>query len=112
MQEKNTFINIFSSRLRSEMKTKGLTQSALAEVVKIRQTSISDYINGKAVPSAEVFYRISLALGVPMEALAGADDKTTAQSKHSLAQENAMLKERIKALTTGIRAVLDKFDAK
>ncbi len=115
-QAKSTFIDIFSSRLRAEMKVKGFTQNALAEIVKIRQTSISDYLNGKAVPSADVFYRIALALEVPMDALVREVSDDVSENgepvEQRLSRENATLKERIKALTTGIRAVLDQFDGK
>lgn len=58
------------------MKLNSLTQSELAKMIGIRQTSVSDYQNGKSVPSADIFLRISLSLGVTMEWLSGIDSES------------------------------------
>lgn len=75
-QDKNMFLHIFSQRLNEGMKLNSLTQSELAKMIGIRQTSVSDYQNGKSVPSADIFLRISLSLGVTMEWLSGIDSES------------------------------------
>lgn len=79
-------------------------QNDLAEIIKIRQTSVSDYLNGKSVPSADIFLRISIALGVSMEWLSGIDSEEKEHSLHfdnipSARQEITRLKNKLKSAT-------------
>ena len=71
MQEKNTFLHIFSLRLKAAMQRKELNQSKLAALVGVRQTTISDYVNAKAVPAADILFRIAQITGKPMEWFCG-----------------------------------------
>lgn len=80
MQEKNKAFPLFSSRLGEVMKIKSFTQSALAIATKIHQTSISEYLNGKSVPSAAALASISDALGVSMDYLWGRDAEANANN--------------------------------
>lgn len=56
------------------MKAKRLNQSALACITKIHQTSISEYVNGKSIPSAAALALIADALGLSMDYLWGQDN--------------------------------------
>lgn len=109
-QDKNTFLSIFSKRLRSAMDNKCLTQKQLADYVKIRQTTISDYLAGKVVPGADVFLRLATHLDTTPEYLSGSTDDYPCSSYTNLESENAILKDRLKSLSSAIRAVLDKYE--
>ena len=119
MQEKNTTIPIFSSRLRAKMQSIPLTQKQLEEVSKIRQTSISDYLNGKAIPSAEALSRLAAALGVSMDWLWGVADeqqdaspggkrpKRTAKA-HPDNAETILLRNKLEMATAALETILRK----
>lgn len=82
------------------MNAKHLTQSKLGEIVKIRQTTISDYLNGKSVPSADVFMRIAFALEMPMDWFCGIettleDGKTSPSALLKAQQEITRLKAKL-----------------
>lgn len=114
-QDKNTFLCIFSERLRCAMNKKQFTQNQLANYVNIRQTTISDYLAGKVVPGADVFLRLAYHLDTTADYLAGLTPNDLAQHQPldkttALEKENALLKERLKTLGIAIRSVLDKYE--
>lgn len=95
------------------MKRNSLTQSKLADMVKIRQTTISDYVNGKSVPSAEVLLRLSQVFGCSMEWLCGGgieEVENSLSEADMLARENLLLKDRLKALSKAIKSVLEEYE--
>ena len=95
------------------MDDKHLTQKNLEDLTKIRQTSISEYKNGKTIPSADALMRLANALGVTMDWLYGRSEAPTPpplSETEILRQENRLLKDRIKTLGIAIRAVLDKYE--
>ncbi len=111
-QDKNTFIHIFSTRLRTAMEANNMKQKDLADIVGVRQTTVSDYLNMKVVPAADVFLRIAAALGVAADYLAGVNPDAPPPEPTcdlNLARENAILQERLKTLGAAIRAVLDDY---
>lgn len=111
MQVKNTASPLFSSRLVQAMNVNHLTQKDLEEMTKIRQTSISEYKNGKTIPSADALMRLANALGVTMDWLYGRTEAPhTTCEQEDLRHENHLLRDRLKTLGTAIRAVLDKYE--
>lgn len=95
------------------MQRNSLTQSKLDDMVKIRQTTISDYVNGKSVPSAEVLLRLSHVFGCSMEWLCGGGIEEVENSlleADMLARENLLLKDRLKALSKAIKSVLEEYE--
>ena len=78
MQDKNKAIPLFSVRLTSAMKNKSFNQSSLAAATKIHQTSISEYINGKSIPSSAALSTIAEVLGVSMDYLWGRTEQENA----------------------------------
>lgn len=105
MQEKNMWISVFSARLRSAMKSNSLTQSKLAEITKIRQTTVSDYLNGKTVPAADVFMRLAQALGVSMEWLCGQETEGRERSDENMQPQKEVI--RLKAKLRNARKTLE-----
>lgn len=110
MQEKNTAYPIFSSRLRAAMQHKQLTQKKLEELSKIRQTSISDYLNGKAVPSADALSRLSDALGVTMDYLWGKGDEEKNQPSEQTesSKTEAILRAKLDMATSALETLIKK----
>lgn len=105
MQDKNTEIIIFSSRLRERMKCYSLTQNQLGEMSNISQSTISSYLIGRTAPRSDELYRLSNALGVTMDWLWG--ESESEQNSHdaqledlTLArQEIARLRNKLKSAT-------------
>lgn len=102
------------------MKEKQLTQNGLGEKTGIRQATISDYLKGKSIPSAERFFLIARALGVSMDFLwTGKNENIISSCGNEELQarvmaaeeENKILRERITTLGTAIRSVLEKYGA-
>lgn len=92
------------------MKFKGFTQSALSEVSKIRQVSISEYKNGKTIPSADSLARLADALGVTMDYLWGRTDGMLAAPSHdsptSPSTRELLLEAKLRMATSALESVL------
>ena len=65
---------IFSEKLKLAMKTKGFTQSALAQVSGVKQSAISAYCARTSTPSVDALFRLAKALDLTMEALYAEDE--------------------------------------
>lgn len=92
------------------MQHKQLTQKKLEELSKIRQTSISDYLNGKAVPSADALSRLSDALGVTMDYLWGKEDeeKNQPQEQTESSKTEAILRAKLDMATSALETLVKK----
>ena len=61
--------NYFSIRLEEMLKTRQMTQKALAEKAEVTEAAISHYIKGDRIPRSAVLARIAMALGTTSEYL-------------------------------------------
>jgi transcriptional regulator with XRE-family HTH domain len=59
----------FGVRLEELMKKKGLTQKKLADLVGIKQPTISSYINDGRIPEAPILHKLAKEFGISMEEL-------------------------------------------
>lgn len=78
----------------------------LGDAVKIRQTTISDYLTGKSVPSADVFVRIAYELNRPLEWFLGVESEPLSPDSDSLIQariEISRLKTKLRKARQTIR---------
>lgn len=89
-QEKTKEFSIYIDRLSSLMSSKSLSQSALARITGIRQATISDYLKGNSIPSAERFSLIADALGVSMDYLWGKETGETEPSSTECPQRESI----------------------
>lgn len=64
---KTEFSNEFGFRLRKKLERVGITQSELCDIVGISQPQLSEYINGKKVPSFYIIDKIAKALNCSVE---------------------------------------------
>ena len=64
---KMEFSKEFGFRLRKKLKRVGITQSELCDIVGISQPQLSEYINGKKVPSFYIIDKIAKALNCSVE---------------------------------------------
>lgn len=71
----------FINRLKSIMSERKITQSELSKRTGIRQSSISDWLNGRYEPKQDKIYLIAQALGVSPSWLLGYDETTSNQTK-------------------------------
>lgn len=82
-------MELFAERLERLIKEKKLTQIAVADSVGIRRPTISDWKKNGSYPTADVAVKIAKLLNVSVEYL------VTGEDTNPLAQENAMLKEKL-----------------
>ena len=68
--------NIIVSRIRSAMKTRGLTQEDLAKAVGVKQYSISRMLSGSPFPTLEQLVLIAQALDVSLYYLIGVQEES------------------------------------
>lgn len=68
-------MTIFSERLREARNAKGLSQAALAKLVKVQENTVWRWERERATPDIVTLERIALALGVTPTYLIGHDDK-------------------------------------
>lgn len=54
------WLDIFADNLESIMNERGYTQSRLARVLRISQSSVSAYLNRRKMPSAKVLVNMAL----------------------------------------------------
>lgn len=72
--ERNDGMDIFGRRVEEVLKTKGLTQENLSDMIDIPATTISRYITSKTIPRLEYSVKIAKALGVSLDYLTGITD--------------------------------------
>lgn len=71
----------FINRLKNIMSERKITQSELSKRTGIRQSSISDWLNGRYEPKQDKIYLIAQALGVSPSWLLGYDEPTSNQAE-------------------------------
>ena len=71
----------FINRLKTIMSERKITQSELSKRTGIRQSSISDWLNGRYEPKQDKIYLIAQALGVSPSWLLGYDETTSNQTE-------------------------------
>ena len=59
----------FANRLRRRIRISGKTQTDIARVIGVSQSSMSNYINGSRIPDARIMSRLARALGCPVRDL-------------------------------------------
>ncbi|UOQ91478.1 helix-turn-helix domain-containing protein [Halobacillus shinanisalinarum] len=72
---------MLSQRLKYSRKTKGLTQSKLANEIKTTKGTISNYENGYSTPSNEMLISLANALDVSVDYLLGRSETTVKESE-------------------------------
>lgn len=64
-----TWVEVFSMRLKKNMKRLNINATQLSEMTGITRTTISRYVNGRSVPSAYVFRKLTEVLHCTTEDL-------------------------------------------
>lgn len=64
-------MSVFAEQLKTLRKINGITQKELAEKLKIKQNSYSDWENGKSEPNIEMLVRIADYFDVSLDYLMG-----------------------------------------
>ena len=84
----------FSDRLKQSIQDRGLTQRMLATLIGTTDVSISRYLKGKRIPSADVLYRMCKALNVSADYLLGLSNEKV----NNMDAVKAEIFEKIKGL--------------
>lgn len=95
MQDKNTPIDLFSSRLKKALRDKSMTQNALSEKIKIHKQTISRYVTGQRMPSSEELISISNELNVSIDWLLGTSDDDESVMAQDKISDNAIFISRL-----------------
>lgn len=56
-------------RLRRYLKDRGISQVAFAERLRVKQPTVSDWVTGESLPSAETLKEISTVTGISIDEL-------------------------------------------
>lgn len=84
----------FSDRLKESIQDRGLTQRMLATRIGTTEVSISRYLKGKRIPSADVLYKLCKALDVSADYLLGLSNEKV----NNMDAVKAEILEKIKGL--------------
>ena len=68
-------MNIIGSRIKAELKAKGITQKELSKRTGISPANLSKYINSKNEPRVDIVLRVAKALDVNAMSLIGIESK-------------------------------------
>ncbi|MCP3032596.1 helix-turn-helix domain-containing protein [Halobacillus sp. A1] len=74
---------MLSQRLKYSRKTKGLTQSELANKIKTTKSTVSNYENGYSTPSNEMLISLANALDVSVDYLLGRTDSNAIEPEEN-----------------------------
>ena len=69
-RKEDKFKALFSNMLKMKLQSKFITQSEFAQKIGVTQGTLSNYLNKKSIPSADVLFRIAEVLEMPVDAFA------------------------------------------
>ncbi|MDG4969493.1 helix-turn-helix domain-containing protein [Lactococcus lactis] len=87
-------MSLFNEQLKTLRKINGLTQKELAEKLKIKQNSYSDWENGKSEPNIEMLVRIADYFDVSIDYLLGGKMKNITE-EFSLCLKKLRMKRKL-----------------
>ncbi|MCT0449921.1 helix-turn-helix domain-containing protein [Lactococcus lactis] len=87
-------MSVFAEQLKTLRKINGLTQKELAEKLKIKQNSYSDWENGKSEPNIEMLVRIADYFDVSLDYLMGGKMKNITE-EFSLCLKKIRMKRKL-----------------
>ncbi|MCM6841536.1 helix-turn-helix domain-containing protein [Lactococcus lactis] len=87
-------MSLFNEQLKTLRKINGLTQKELAEKLKIKQNSYSDWENGKSEPNIEMLVRIADYFDVSLDYLLGGKMKNITE-EFSLCLKKLSMKRKL-----------------
>lgn len=87
-------MSVFAEQLKTLRKINGLTQKELAEKLKIKQNSYSDWENGKSEPNIEMLVRIADYFDVSLDYLLGGKMKNITE-EFSLCLKKLRMKRKL-----------------
>ena len=94
----------FSDRLKSLRKSKGLTQTQLAQASNMSMRMIQKYEKGSSRPRYDAAERLAAALETPITKLLGEDDMFVAQASERYGPRGARQAQELMAEVTGLFA--------
>lgn len=87
-------MSVFAEQLKTLRKINGQTQKELAEKLKIKQNSYSDWENGKSEPNIEMLVRIADSFDVSLDYLMGGKMKNITE-EFSLCLKKLRMKRKL-----------------
>ncbi|WP_429247450.1 helix-turn-helix domain-containing protein [Lactococcus lactis subsp. lactis] len=87
-------MSVFTEQLKTLRKINGITQKELAEKLKIKQNSYSDWENGKSEPNIEMLVRIADYFDVSLDYLMGGKMKNITE-EFSLCLKKIRMKRKL-----------------
>ena len=97
----------FRERLKKAMLAKGVKQVDLANAMGLHKGCISNYVNGRYEPKAEIIRKFARALDVTPAYLAGWEETATAQASLLTEQEKAERQERLDLYAHVLRGLIN-----
>lgn len=99
----------FGKRLRKLRLAQGLNQTQFAKRVKLTQAAISQFEDGKRIPSSNALRKIASGLGLSLDELIGEVDKGSADTEKDAAIQALVAKLKRKSINTEAIIALNRF---
>lgn len=110
--EKRGDIMAFSDKLKQLRTKKGIKQSELAEILHLRQSSISDYENNRSTPNPETIKKIAEYFNVSANYLLDIPDKNDTKLDSTIKETIEELKNEDTLLFMGKNGDIDEETAR
>ena len=94
--------DLFAKRLKELRLKSGLTQIQFAEKIDVSVTQLSNYENGKRMPSLDTFIKMCLVLNKPAECFLNIEKENTSLSDEQLRRLEEVFASRRGELTDAI----------
>jgi len=99
----------FGKRLKTLRTAQGFTQAQLAKKVKLTQAAISQFEDGKRIPSSSALQKIATGLGLSLDELVGASTEDSTNSEKDAAIQSLVAKLKRKSVNTEAIVALNRF---
>lgn len=105
----NGKLSDFGKRLKELRLAQGLNQTQFAKRVKLTQAAISQFEDGKRVPSSNALQKIASGLGLSLDELVGGVNKGSTDTEKDSAIQALVAKLKRKSVNTEAIIALNRF---
>lgn len=105
----NDGLKDFGRRLKELRTAQGLNQTQFAKQVNLTQAAISQFEDGKRIPSSSALQKIAIGLGLTLDELIGSVEEVSTDSEKDTAIQALVAKLKRKSVNTEAIIALNRF---
>jgi transcriptional regulator with XRE-family HTH domain len=105
----NDGLKDFGRRLKELRVAQGLNQTQFAKQVNLTQAAISQFEDGKRIPSSSALQKIAIGLGLTLDGLIGSVEEASTDSEKDTAIQALVAKLKRKSINTEAIIALNRF---